>query len=266
MARPVSTFCPGRRLGRQCRPLGPLEFAPVDTPTAERPSPRGATERALAYLRALIASGRLEPGNRVPSERDLAAAVGVARPTVRSALRMLARAGIVRSVPGVGSFAIEPTPDRPRPVLVPPLLTSYGAAALDEMRRFIEGGGAALAAARATPEQCATIAEEVSNLFASLNDPQVFLVHDAGFRRAVGAASGNALIAAMVEQFTEAQLERVRARPPLATVDWLRHVAATHRRIYRAIRAHDADQARREMESHLSLPRAAAHVPVALVR
>lgn len=233
--------------------------------TERRPG-RGATERALAHLRALIASGRLEPGNRVPSERELAATIGVARPTVRAALRLLARAGMVRSVRGVGSFVVESSADRPRPVTPVPALATYGGPVLAEMRFLIEGGGAALAAERATAEQCVAIAEEVSNLYAALSDPQLFLVHDVRFHRAVGEASGNPLIASMVAQLTEASLERARKRPALASLDGLREAAARHRRIYHAIRDHDPERARLEMEAHLAPPLVALAAPVALVR
>jgi hypothetical protein len=60
-----------------------------------------------------------------------------------------------------------------------------------EARRILEVGAAGLAAERATPEQLATLADEVAGLFASLNDRQVFLVHDINFHRGIAAASGN---------------------------------------------------------------------------
>jgi DNA-binding FadR family transcriptional regulator len=64
-----------------------------------------------------------------------------------------------------------------------------------EARRILEVGAAGLAAERATPEQLATLADEVAGLFASLNDRQVFLVHDINFHRGIAAASGNPIVA-----------------------------------------------------------------------
>jgi GntR family transcriptional repressor for pyruvate dehydrogenase complex len=244
----------------------------VDPLVSQRRIGRGATERALVHLRTIIAEGRLDPGNRVPSERELAATIGVARPTVRSALRILTRAGVVRPVRGVGHFVVQPVGQRPPdPPAAPSApqparLESVAAPVLAEMRCLIEGGSAALAAERATPEQCAAIADEVSNLYAAVSDPQLFLVHDLRFHRAVGEASGNPLLATMVAQLTEASFERARQRPPMASVDGLRDAAARHRRIYRAIRDHDAARARVEMEAHLAPSHAPVHAPVALVR
>jgi GntR family transcriptional repressor for pyruvate dehydrogenase complex len=241
----------------------------VDQPVTQHRIGRGATERALAHLRAIIAEGRLDPGNRVPSERELAATIGVARPTVRSALRILTRAGVVRPVRGVGHFVVQPVGERPTapaPAAASAPLDSCAGPVLAEMRLLIEGGCAALAAERATPEQCAVIADEVSNLYAAVSDPQLFLVHDLRFHRAIGDASGNPLAATMVAQLTEASFERARQRPPMASVDGLRDAAARHRRIYRAIRDHDPERARLEMEAHLAPSRPPLSAQVALVR
>ena len=90
-----------------------------------------------------------------------------------------------------------------------------------EARRILEVGAAGLAAERATPEQIATLAEEVASLFASMEDPQVFLVHDINFHRGVAAASGNPIVASLVEMVSalyyerrrETAVARQRARP-----------------------------------------------------
>lgn len=230
---------------------------------------RGATERALVHVRTIIAEGRLDPGNRIPSERELAATIGVARPTVRSALRILTRAGVLRPVRGVGHFVVQLSAERasePTAASTVSTLETCGGSTLAEIRVVIEGGGAALAAERATPEQCAMIADEVSNLYAAVSDPQLFLVHDLRFHRAIGEASGNPLLASMVAQLTEASFERAKMRPPLASLDGMRDAAARHRRIYHAIRDHDAGRARLEMEAHLAPPQGPVDASVAFSR
>jgi GntR family transcriptional repressor for pyruvate dehydrogenase complex len=220
----------------------------------------------VAHLRLLISNGEVAPGQRMPSERDLATAIGVARPTVRAALRTLAVAGLIRSVRGVGNFVVEVAPERPRPAHLTSQVLAFTGSALEEMRRLVEGGGAALAAERATPEDCVVLAEEVSNLYAAVGDPPLFLMHDVRFHRAVAAASGNPLLASAVDQLTEAALDRARGRVSLASADALRHMAATHRRIYHAIRDHNAGRARAEMEAHLASPSPSAHGRLAIVR
>lgn len=61
-------------------------------------------------LRRQIRSGRLKPGERVPSSRDLEAAYEIANMTARSALRVLRDEGLIYSMPGRGNFVADPLP------------------------------------------------------------------------------------------------------------------------------------------------------------
>jgi DNA-binding GntR family transcriptional regulator len=66
-----------------------------------------ATSRQLVVTRVIaedVASGRLQPGDRLESERALAERLGVSRVTVRNALRILAQDGLIVSAPGRGHF------------------------------------------------------------------------------------------------------------------------------------------------------------------
>jgi GntR family transcriptional repressor for pyruvate dehydrogenase complex len=120
-----------------------------------------------------------------------------------------------------------------------------------EARRILEIGAAGLAAERASAEQVATLAEEVASLFASMHDPQVFLVHDINFHRGVAAASHNPIIASLVEMVSALYYERRRETAARASERDLRDAAEAHRRIYQAIRARDAAAASRAMHDHL---------------
>ena len=120
-----------------------------------------------------------------------------------------------------------------------------------EARRILEVGAAGLAAERATSAQLATLADEIAGLFASLTERKVFLVHDFNFHRGVAAASGNLIVASMVEMVSALYSERRRATVERAVDRDLRDAADAHRQIYQAIRAHDVDRARRAMNDHL---------------
>ena len=65
-------------------------------------------------------------------------------------------------------------------------------------------------AERAQPDQMATLADEVAGMFASMDDPRVFLVHDINFHRGVAAASGNPIVASLVEMVSALYYERRR--------------------------------------------------------
>src|SRR2546426_1175642 len=119
------------------------------------------------------------------------------------------------------------------------------------VRRLLEDGAPGLAAERATPEQLATLADEVAGLFASLNERQMFLVHDVNFHRGIAAASGNPIIASLLEMVASLYYERRRATVERAADRDLRDAADAHRQIYQAVRARDSDTARRAMNDHL---------------
>jgi GntR family transcriptional repressor for pyruvate dehydrogenase complex len=206
----------------------------------------------VAHIRQLIDAGVLGPGDRLPAERDLATQIGVSRPTVRAGLHALAAMGVVRTRRGSGTSIPEGGP-----VLVPGALRFQAALhgftrdQMYEARQIMEAGAAALAASRATPDQLATLADHVAGLFASLGDPQLFLVHDIDFHRGVAAASGNPIVASLVEMLAALYYERRRRTAELASNRNLRDAAEAHQRIYRAIRARDAGGAAHAMEDHL---------------
>ena len=212
----------------------------------------GGTGQVVAHVRNLIERGALKPGDRLPAERDLATQIGVSRPTIRAGLRTLAAMGVVRSRHGSGTYI----PDGPPALNTDALsflaaLHGFTREEMYEARRILEVGAAGLAAERATSEQVATLAEEVASLFASMQDPQVFLVHDINFHRGVAAASGNPIVASLVEMVSALYYERRRETAIRASERDLRDAAEMHRRIYQAIRARDAETARRAMNDHL---------------
>jgi GntR family transcriptional repressor for pyruvate dehydrogenase complex len=106
-----------------------------------------------------------------------------------------------------------------------------------------------MAAARATGDDLAAISEEVTGMFASLEDCQAFLVHDIRFHRAVAAACGNPILASLVEMVSAIFYELRRRTASLARDQ--RPVAEMHRRIYHAIRDHDRTRAQDLMREHL---------------
>jgi GntR family transcriptional regulator, transcriptional repressor for pyruvate dehydrogenase complex len=175
--------------------------------------------------------------------------MGVSRPSLRSGLRTLQAMGVVTSRRGAGTFIVEGPPALGRAPLE--FLAALHGFTLDQMyeaRRMLEVGSAALAAGRATGEQLASMADEVTGMFATLEDPQRFLRHDLGFHRAVAAGSGNPIVAAIIGTLTEIIWETGRINMSGFS---LRESAETHRRIYEGIRSRSPERARHEMSEHL---------------
>ncbi len=215
-----------------------------------------AAARVVGHVESLISRGRLRPGDRLPPERELALQVGVSRPTVRAGLRWLAAMGVVRARQGSGTF-ITDGPPRMEPGALGMLATLHGFTR-DEMfeaRRVLETGVAGLAAERASGEQVASMADELTGLFASLDAPQSFLLRDVRFHRAIAAGSGNPVLAALVELVSGLVYDR--RRLTIERAQDLKESAEMHRRIYQAIRERNADRARDEMAAHLDTARLA---------
>lgn len=209
-----------------------------------------ASEQVVHHVRRLVEQGSLGVGDKLPAERTLARQTGVSRSSVRVGLRALSAMGVVQSRHGAGTF-INDAPALESESLQ--FLAALHGVSRDEMfeaRRMLEVGVAGLSAERATGEQMMAIADEVTSMFASIDDPQAFLVHDIRFHRAVAAASGNPILAAVVEMVSGIFYETRRRNVHRATD--LREAAEMHRRIYHAIRAHDAAAARAVMNEHLT--------------
>jgi len=211
-----------------------------------------STEQVISHVRELIGGGHLRAGDRLPPERLLVTQLGVSRPTVRAALRALAAMGVVEARHGSGTYIPGGPPKLDsQPLSFLAALHGFTRDEMFETRRVLEVSAAAMAAERATGNDLAGIAEEVASLFASMDDPQLFLIHDMQFHRAVAVASRNPILASLIEMVSTLFFEHRRPTAARATERNLRDAANMHRRIYLAIRAHDAEQARTLMDDHL---------------
>jgi GntR family transcriptional repressor for pyruvate dehydrogenase complex len=120
-----------------------------------------------------------------------------------------------------------------------------------EARIILESNIAALAAERGKDEHYTALAEEVAEMFASMGSPSDFLIHDLLFHRIISQASGNPILASVIETITSALYDKRRKTVERSTD--MRESAEMHREIYRAIRARKPQEARKLMEEHLSM-------------
>jgi GntR family transcriptional repressor for pyruvate dehydrogenase complex len=209
-----------------------------------------ATELVVSHVRGLLGSGALKAGDRLPSERGLARQLGVSRPSLRAGLRSLAVMGIVQIRPGAGSFIAGGPPAFGGTALrFHAALHGFSRDQMFQARQVLEVSVAGLAAQHATPEDMIAVSDEATGMFASLADPQAFLLHDIAFHQAVAAASGNPILSALVNMVAE-QFRELRQRTIDRAHD-LKEAADEHRAIYLALRARDPDRARRAMRDHL---------------
>lgn len=209
-------------------------------------------EEVVERLRDMIHSGELSSGDRLPPERDLAKMLGVSRPTLRAGIRSLATVGILRSRQGAGTFVAQaaesPTLDSSQLRMLS-ALHGFTSDEMFEARLALEMSIAALAAERATSEQMTLMAEEITGMYASLNDPEQYLVHDMRFHQAIAAASDNRILTALMNMVA-AMLYDSRSKTVKFARD-LKESAEQHHNIYKALRERDVEAARRTMHDHL---------------
>ncbi len=225
-------------------------------------TPNGATPHSqltmqvVEHVRALIASGEVRPGDRLPPERELARKLQISRSSLRAGIGFLSAMGVLKSRHGAGTFVSSGPPALDSNSLsVLGVLHGFLPWQMFEARLMIESSVAALAAERATDEHIAELAEEVAEMYASLDDPQEYLIHDVRFHRTIARAAGNPILGALMETIT-ANLYEHRIKTVQKSQD-LKESAEMHREIYRAIRSHNPTQARNTMERHLTLAQTA---------
>lgn len=209
-------------------------------------------EEVVTRLREMIQRGEISAGDRLPPERDLAKLLGVSRPTLRAGIRSLTTVGILQSRQGAGTFVTEagdsPTLDG-SPLRMMAALHGFTIDEMFEARLSLEMSIAALAAERVSSEQMTQMAEEVAGMYASLDEPEQYLVHDMRFHQIVAAASGNRILTSLMNMIAKILFE-TRSKTVHRAHD-LKDSAEQHREIYRAIRAHSVEEARQAMRDHL---------------
>jgi GntR family transcriptional repressor for pyruvate dehydrogenase complex len=212
------------------------------------------SEEVVSRIREMIQRGELRPGDRLPPERDLAKLLGVSRPTLRAGIRSLSAVGVLQSKQGAGTFVVgadgPPSLDS-SPLRLMAALHGFTTAEMFEARRSLEMAIAGLAAERATSDQMASMAEELAGMYASMDEPEQFLVHDMDFHQTVAAASGNRILTALMNMVAAILLD-VRSKTVRRARD-LKESAEMHRQIYRAIRDRNPEAARNAMRDHLML-------------
>ena len=152
-------------------------------------------DRIAERLVSLIAEQRLRPGDKLPSERDLAAMMQVSRPSLREALRALAMMKIVDIRHGSGTFVASLKPER----LVEHFdfifsLDDSTFAQAFAARGILEPSLAAAAALNATDEELAVISACLERAAKSVNDAKLFLEADLELHELITAAVHNEII------------------------------------------------------------------------
>jgi len=186
------------------------------------------TMQVVNHIRSLIENGTLQPGDKIPPEREFARSLKISRASLRTGIGYLAAMGVMKVRHGVGTFVADGPPEFGKASLsLIGALHGFQSWQMFEARIILESHLSGLAAERGKEEHHTALAEEVAEMFAAISSPTDYLIHDLLFHRIISQASGNPILAAIIETM--------------------------HREIFRAIRGHKAKEAHNLMEQHLRM-------------
>lgn len=221
-----------------------MDSKPQDTTTGE------SAERVRARLLAMLEIGLSGTGGRLPTERDLSAAMAVGRRSVRRALEQLEADGLIWRKQGKGTFAGLP-PDRTQ-VLAAEIVGETNFLEVMEARLCIEPALAAMCATKATPADIDRM-HNLARRTVESTDPQAIEIWDGSLHRLIARTAGNRpLLTAfsMVDEIRNSQNWRG-LRQKARNLETLKASDAEHRAIIDAIEASNAPQAEAAMRAHL---------------
>lgn len=202
------------------------------------------TSRAIDSIRAMIGSGELRPGDRLPPEQELADRLGVSRGSLREAVRALSQIKVLDVRRGDGTYVTSLSPNELLSGLVfsMELLQSQGLEEVLEVRRLLVPPAAALAAQRVTAEQLAEMRTVIERLAVSTDPDEIARLHHE-FLKLLGDATGNETLSSILDAL-HFRHDNIR-RTWLSTDPVRREFALTHQRmLLDALERGDSDMAK----------------------
>ncbi|MGV3570396.1 MAG: FadR/GntR family transcriptional regulator [Ramlibacter sp.] len=211
------------------------------------------SDRLAVRLAAQIEAGALGPGDRLPTEQQLATTHGVSRTVVREAMHQLKSRALVVARQGSGVF-VAPTPVNQPLAFDPSVLESVEAVVhVIEVRRVLEGEIAALAAERATRAQIAELRRSLKAIDKAAALGRDGVAEDLAFHRAIGNCAGNPqfrLVLGFLEQYLREGMRITRGNEARRH-DFMQAVQQEHREMVEAIAARDPAAARYHATRHI---------------
>lgn len=219
-----------------------MEFKPIKT--------KKTYEEIVEQFKEMITSGVLKPGDRLPSERELAETMQVARSVVREAFRALEAIGVIDIRPGGGTFVKAADPRSIINDLSLMLFTGKESLReLVEVRKLLEIESAAMAAMRRTDEEIKIIKEIVDKMKGHQGPVEEGSLLDHKYHMAVCRATHNELLIQIMLSISTTVFRLIEIAR-----EHTRHYhefVRDHETILEAIIAQDSNTARETMRKHL---------------
>jgi GntR family transcriptional regulator, transcriptional repressor for pyruvate dehydrogenase complex len=193
---------------------------------------------------------KLRPGDKLPSERELAEMLKVSRSSIRDAIRGLELMGMVEPRQGAGTIVREISSDS----LINPFANALkrrreSVSELLDFRKMLEPPLAARAATHVSADEISEMEEILQRQEAKQVQGESAVAEDAEFHYSIALASGNSVVLKVLDilmdllRDTRERSLQVEGRPQKSI--------AGHRRILAAIKRHDAEGAKSAMRRHI---------------
>lgn len=195
----------------------------------------------------LLVSGQMKPGDKLPPEMELMEELEVSRPVLREALSALETLGIINRKTREGTFFNNKISSHPFSVMLS--LSADNLPAIIEARMALELGLVTMAAEKITEEQLAQLRATIDAI--EQNKDSNYGEHDKEFHRIIALSANNPIVEGMIHSllFTHSKTDsHIQYREPDITI-------AYHEAIYKALAAHDPQDAFTQMYKHLDYVR-----------
>jgi GntR family transcriptional regulator, transcriptional repressor for pyruvate dehydrogenase complex len=214
------------------------------------PVPRHKLAESVAnQLLQEIRERRLEPGTRMPSERELMGMLGVGRSTIREAINGLGMLGVLEIRHGQGAFVANPAAGLEAPDAIAVALARGVTRDLFEARRIIEVEAARLAAERRTDTDLRDLEQALADHARAIAADALSVEPSVRFHTCIAQAAHSEVLAGCVASFGTVLTEhgvQLEAEPGYR--EW---EIEQHRHVYEPIRAGEVDEAGARMRAHL---------------
>jgi len=206
-------------------------------------------EEVAKQIERLILN-KLKPGDKLPSERELAEMLRVSRSSIRDAIRGLELMGLVEPRQGAGTIVRElSTESLVNPFANALMRRQEMVSELLDFRKMLEPPLAARAATHASPEEISEMDEILQRQEAKLFHDETCIAEDAEFHYNVALASGNSVVLKVLDILMD--LLRDTRERSLQVKGRAQKSLAGHRRILAAIKRHDGEAAKVAMRRHI---------------
>lgn len=215
--------------------------------------PKRLSDQIFEQLRDSIYRGQLKPGEKLPPERELAAAFNVSRPSLKAAMDKLIHTGLIEQRQGQGTFvrSLESkyAQNPLRTVLEGEEVTLVD---LLEVRLGLEVQAVSMAAQRATDKDIDALKMCVQDMLSKVDEGEVGSEEDVAFHMTIAYATKNPAQIYLMRNFYELLFQGINeSRFYLSETGNLEHMGQQHSQILQCIKDHEPERAQKMMKEHI---------------